>query len=450
MKKFKLCLFNSLLITTLLLFHTSLIYKINYHSFNKNDVMERINYLTSDELEGRLAGNQGNFLAQNYIVDNFKTNNLLPYKFNYLHGFTTYCPIEIEGEPELTVRDENGTLITSYKYNRDFKEAFLNLKLNDVSFNKQSTVNIYPSAFTVKDSNNSSALFISSSMDSFNFRSSFIYDSPADLYTLLSPKAFEEIIKYYNSGYTIDCFFPYEVKEVEINNVAGVIKGKNPLLPPLVLTAHYDHLGKDLDGNIYRGALDNASGVSFLMELASHLSSLPMPDRDIIFVALNAEEFGLLGAEDFAKENLDSLKNSKVINFDMIGSDHNVPLTLMTGQDPGDKKELLEDLTRYCDDKKITHIIESKDSSDHAGFLNEGIDSVTINDGDISKIHTIGDKSEYISQTAIDRALNVVWTEIYDSAYKSSGLFLLDNRIILLVFLMCVLSFGLVFTEKKE
>lgn len=450
MKKIKLCLFNCILVTMLLLFHTSLIYKINYHSFTKTNVINRIKFLTSDELEGRLAGSKGNFLAQNYIVDDFKKSKLLPYKFNYLHGFTTYCPIETKGEPELTVKDKNGNLVTSYKYNRDFKEAFLNVTLNDVSFNKQTTVNISPSVFVVKTADNKSALFISSSMDSFNFRSSFIYDSPCDLYTLISPKAFEEIINYYNKGYTIDCSFPYEVKKVEINNVAGVIKGKNPLLPPLVLTAHYDHLGKDLDGNIYRGALDNASGVAFLMELASHLSSLPMPDRDIVIVALNAEEFGLLGAENFAKENITSLKNSKVINFDMIGSDHNIPLTLMTGQDPGDKKDLLSDLTRYCYDKKITHIVESKDSSDHAGFLNEGIDSVTINDGDISKIHTIDDKVEYISQTAIDRALDLVWTEIYDSAYKSSGLFLLDNKILILVFIMCIFSFTLVATTKNE
>lgn len=449
MKNLKLFLFNSLLITTLILFHTSLIYKVNYRSFSKLNVVNKITYLTSDELEGRLAGNTGNFLAQNYIVNDFKQNKIIPYKFKYLHGFTTYCPVETKGEPELMVRDSKGNLIASYKYNRDFKEAFLNLKLNNISFNNQTTVNIYPSAFIVKNSDNTSALFISSPMDSFSFRSSFIYDSPNDLYTMLSPKAFDEIVNYYKKGFTISCSFPYEVKNVEINNVAGVIKGKNPLLPPLVLTAHYDHLGKDLDGNIYRGALDNASGTSFLLELSSHLSSLPVPDRDIIIVALNAEEFGLLGAENFAKENVDRLKNSKVINFDMIGSDHNVPLTLMTGQDPEDKKLLLENLNRCCNDKKITHLIEARDSSDHAGFLNEGIDSVTINDGDISKIHTIEDKVEYISQSAIDRALDVVWPEIFDSAYKSSGLFLLDNRITILIFFICILSVALIYTEKK-
>ncbi len=194
-------------------------------------------------------------------------------------------------------------------------------------------------------------------------------------------------------------------------------------------------MGKGLSGEIYRGALDNASGASFLLELSSFLASLPQPSRDIIIVSLNAEEFGLLGSKNFAKENKDLLKNATVINFDMIGSDKDIPLTFMAGEDTCFHSNLLDRLCEICNEKNITNIIENKDSSDHASFIKEGFDAITINDGDVTRIHTPEDKIEYISPTAIDRSFSVVWSEIFDSAYSFSGLFLLDSKVLILLIL---------------
>ncbi|MPQ43564.1 M28 family metallopeptidase [Clostridium tarantellae] len=441
MKKLKSICINLLIFILLSTFILSIFYKIRLDTFNKDELIDRIEYLTSDELKGRLCGSEGNYLAQDFIKKDFKKSNLLPYNFKFLHEFSTHSPTEIEGKPYLKVVDSNGTLIKEYEYNRDFKDAFLNFKINKITFNKNNKANIHTSAMLINNSNNKNAVFISTEMNSFNFRSSFVYNTPCDLYTLVSPKTFNELVEYYNNDYTIECFFPYKVEEKIVNNVASVIKGFNPFLPPLVLTAHFDHVGSDLSGNIYRGALDNASGAAFLMELASVLSTLPMPERDIIIVALNAEEFGLLGAEEFAKENSSKFKNSKVINFDMIGSDENIPLTLMTGKNiTEDTSELLKNLSNRCKEEKITHLIEKKDSSDHAGFIKQGIDSVTINDGDTSKIHTPEDKVEFISTTAIDRALSVVFPEIINYAYSSSPFFLLSTPITILLFIMLILA----------
>ena len=278
-------------------------------------------------------------------------------------------------------------------------------------------------------------------MDNFDFRSSFDYNSTFDLYVNVSPKTFEEIKVAYENEYNINCFFPYIAEETTVNNVVGVIKGSNSSLSPLVLTAHFDHLGVDLDGNIYRGALDNASGISFLLELASFLSSLPTPDRDIIFVALNAEEFGLLGSSSFANENKNTLQGAKVINFDMIGSDDGIPITLMTGENEEFKSGLLDSLISYCKNNKIAYLIENKDSSDHASFLNNGIDSVTINDGDISKIHTKYDTLEYISESAINRAFLVAISQIYNYAYNPLTLLLLENTSLIILGLILFLLF---------
>lgn len=448
MKNIKFNLTKFLFILMFFIFHTSLLFRFNINKFDINNIINNISYLTSDNLQGRLCGEPGNTLAQEYILNNFKKNLLKPFNSSYLQDFNVFYPKRIEGDPYLTISDESGNIIKNFKYNRDFKDCFLNFKANDISFSNKNTISSNDSALAVKTSKGEKIIFISTSMDSFEFRSSFDYDSIFDLYVSVSPKTFNTLKKAYENGYIINCYFPYNVEEATINNVVGVIKGKNSSLAPLVLTAHFDHLGVDLDGNIYRGALDNASGASFLMELASLLSSLPTPERDIMFVALNAEEFGLLGSNDFATKNKNVLKDAKVINFDMIGSDNNIPLTIMTGENSKSFSDLLNSLQKYCNDNGITYLIENKNSSDHASFLNNGIDAVTINDGDISKIHTKYDTLEYISESAIDRAFKVAMSQIYSYAYNplsfcllgTTSLFILGTITMLLFILLLILD----------
>ncbi len=86
-------------------------------------------------------------------------------------------------------------------------------------------------------------------------------------------------------------------------NVLGLLPGSDPELSKevVVLSAHLDHLGIGVprDGDsIYNGALDNASGVSGILEIARALAALPRPPRrSILFAAVTGEEKGLLGAE---------------------------------------------------------------------------------------------------------------------------------------------------------
>lgn len=446
MKKIYIAIINVMLCSLILMVHFSLIFRSKFDPFEREQVLENIKYLTSDELEGRLSGNTGNYLAQDYIEKSFKESHINKFNSKYLHSFNIKAPIPIDGTPFLNVFDENNNIVHSYKYGVDFKEAFINFRVNNISFSKETGFKKMDSIIKGTSSSNENIVFLSTPMDSFNFRSSFTADTPCDLYVLVAPSLIKELETYLNKGYKIDCFLPYEVQEKKVNNVAGVIKGKNPFLPPLILTAHFDHMGKGISGEIYRGALDNASGSAFLLELSSFLASLPPPSRDILIVSLNAEEFGLLGSKDFASKYKDDLKNGTVINFDMIGSDKNVPLTFMSGENQCIHSKLLDRLCEICDKKKITNIIEKKDSSDHASFIKEGFDSITINDGDISRIHTPEDTVDFISKTAIDRSFSVVWSEIFQSSYLSSGLFLLDTKVLIL--LIILLSITLVLKIK--
>ena len=87
------------------------------------------------------------------------------------------------------------------------------------------------------------------------------------------------------------------------NNVLAVLRGSARPDEVVVYMAHWDHLGRDptLEGDqIYNGALDNATGIGGLLELAGAFANLPEPPaRSVLFVAVTAEEQGLLGSAHY-------------------------------------------------------------------------------------------------------------------------------------------------------
>jgi hypothetical protein len=93
---------------------------------------------------------------------------------------------------------------------------------------------------------------------------------------------------------------------VETSNIIGVLPGRDPQLKneAVIFTAHYDHLGivEPVNGDsIANGAMDNAAGVSGLLNVARAFSSLPeAPRRSIVFAAVGAEESGLIGSAYYA------------------------------------------------------------------------------------------------------------------------------------------------------
>lgn len=91
---------------------------------------------------------------------------------------------------------------------------------------------------------------------------------------------------------------------LESRNVVGLLPGSDPALAAehVVFTAHLDHvgIGAEVDGDgIYNGAFDNALGTAVMLEAAHQLLAGPAPRRSLLFVAVTAEERGLLGAEYF-------------------------------------------------------------------------------------------------------------------------------------------------------
>jgi Zn-dependent M28 family amino/carboxypeptidase len=130
------------------------------------------------------------------------------------------------------------------------------------------------------------------------------------------------------SGYEQAFIFQRENKAGETKEYAGVnlsfqIKGTGQTGKKIIVSAHYDHLGV-VDGKIYNGADDNASGVAGVFAVAESFHKQP-PLNDFVFVLFDAEETGLGGARAYGVANEVAPENIALnINFDMISrSDKN-------------------------------------------------------------------------------------------------------------------------------
>ena len=99
-------------------------------------------------------------------------------------------------------------------------------------------------------------------------------------------------------------------------NIIGVLRGTRVPDKYIVVTAHYDHVGTN-DGQIFNGADDNASGVATMLALAAELKR-EAPEHSVIFVALDGEERGRLGAKHFVEAPPVPLASIAMnLNFDM-------------------------------------------------------------------------------------------------------------------------------------
>jgi len=109
-------------------------------------------------------------------------------------------------------------------------------------------------------------------------------------------------------GLTASVALVNETETLNSRNVAAILRGSEAPDEIFIYMAHWDHLGTDpdLEGDqIYNGALDNASGIAALLEIARAFASLPRaPRRSVLFLSPTAEEQGLLGSLYYAAHPL--------------------------------------------------------------------------------------------------------------------------------------------------
>jgi Zn-dependent M28 family amino/carboxypeptidase len=142
-------------------------------------------------------------------------------------------------------------------------------------------------------------------------------------------------------------------RQVQSRNVIAKLEGSDPALKDqyVVYTAHWDHLGRDpkLSGDqIYNGAIDNASGVASVLEIARAFTRIqPPPKRSILFLAVTAEEKGLLGSKYYANHPLYPLERTLAnINIDGVNFWGKTSDIISIGMGQSSLDDLLADVAR--------------------------------------------------------------------------------------------------------
>ncbi len=183
-------------------------------------------------------------------------------------------------------------------------------------------------------------------------------------------------------------------------NVAGLLPGADPLLADEVVlyTAHLDHIGvipgEGHDDAINNGALDNAAGIAVMLETARRFTEAAPPRRSVMFLAVTAEEKGLVGSEYFAHHpTVGRDKLVGVVNLDM-------PLLVYDFADViafGAGHSSLGDVVARAaasEDTALTPDPYPEENifvrSDHYRFVQQGIPSVYL----VTGVHTRGEESE--------------------------------------------------------
>ncbi len=260
-----------------------------------------------------------------------------------------------------------------------------------------------------------------------NFSNS-IYVSTKVAKAIIGKKQYRKFIKYRDkirkSGKPKSLPLPAKVKmkmEKEANviqgeNVLGFLEGTDPKLKDeiVVVSAHYDHLGKRGD-DIYNGADDNGSGSSTILNMAEAFLKAKEngmgPRRSILFLWVSGEEKGLLGSEYYVKHPVFPLdKTIANVNVDMVGrvdEKHkgNPNYIYVIGADRLSTE--LHDINEAANKKytqlELDYTYNAEDDpnryyyrSDHYNFAEKGIPAVFYFSGVHEDYHRISDTVEKI------------------------------------------------------
>jgi Zn-dependent M28 family amino/carboxypeptidase len=126
-------------------------------------------------------------------------------------------------------------------------------------------------------------------------------------------------------GASFSADYAVDHRQIVTHNIAARIVGTKRPNETVIYTAHWDHLGigaPDATGDrIYHGAVDNGTGVAALLELARVFAAGPRPDRSVLFLAVTAEEKGLLGSAYYGAHPLYPLATTVGdINMDALST----------------------------------------------------------------------------------------------------------------------------------
>ena len=246
--------------------------------------------------------------------------------------------------------------------------------------------------------------------------------------------------KSYNADIILE--FIKSVGELQSSNVLGYLEGKDLKDQLVIISAHYDHLGRR-DTAIYYGADDDGSGTVSILEIAkafSHAKAAGLgPRRSILFLANSGEEQGLWGSEYYTDYPVYPLEKTMVdLNMDMIGridperkhGDSN-NYVYIVGDDrlSADLHPIIESMNRKYTKLEIDHKFnDPKDQqrifyrSDHYSFARKGIPAIFYYDGSNKDYHKPTDTPDKINYDLLAKRAKLVFYTAWDIANRDEML----------------------------
>lgn len=235
-----------------------------------------------------------------------------------------------------------------------------------------------------------------------------------------------------------------ETVKTEVSNVLGVLEGTDKKDEYVVITSHYDHVGKRADGTIYYGADDDGSGTTGILELAEAFALAKKegkgPRRSILFMTVSGEEKGLWGSRYYSEHPVFPLDKTTVdLNIDMIGrigSDYlkdkdSLNYVYIIGDD-----KLSTDLAPITDQVNTTYVGMKLDRryndpndpnrfyyrSDHYNFADKGVPIIFYFNGVHADYHKPTDTPDKINYPLMAKRAQLVYYTAWEMANRNEML----------------------------
>ncbi len=221
-------------------------------------------------------------------------------------------------------------------------------------------------------------------------------------------------------------------------NILAYIRGTEKPDELIVISAHYDHVGKNKNGEVYNGADDDGSGTVALMEIAEAFKKATSwgkaPKRSILILHVTGEEHGLLGSKYYADNPVFPLANTVAnLNIDMIGrsdaenAGKNYVYVIGSEMLSSDLKKIMEqanrtttqlDLNYKYDDPKDPQMLYYR--SDHYNFAKNNIPVAFFFDGIHEDYHKVTDDPEKIDYPLLQKRTQLVFATAWELANRSA------------------------------
>jgi len=211
-----------------------------------------------------------------------------------------------------------------------------------------------------------------------------------------------------------------EEEELTLFNVIGFLEGTSLKEEIVVISAHYDHLGKKNTGEgdlIFNGANDNATGVTAMIMLA--FKKAKINKRSVLFIAFTAEEMGLVGSNHFGK-TISAESITAGVNIEMIGKESPFgPKTAwLTGFERSDFGKIIQKNLSFSEYKLYPDPYKNYRlffRSDNASLARLGVPAHTFSTSPMDKdldYHKVSDEVETLSVMTITDTIKAIATGI--------------------------------------